>query len=270
VYELRNDSLFSGAPFDITLTIQQQESPYQILEQKFIQRAVYKNYSDSVLRPVIQFIGGGVVKKQQVSRFRIYQSRIVGNTEYITQYLKFKVHKTLQKQTASLEIKDHPLSSGTWLKLELSAQGIYEITPAQLTTAGLSLTGLDPRKIQVWGFDGLMSPERNSESYQTFRQIPIIVSGEDNGVIDDSDRIYLFGNHAYSSNRNRLSNGNYEFSHGMHYYSNSSYLFLTIGNENGTRMSVANSGLTASQTVTEFTDHIFKEEELYKTEQRVR
>ena len=31
-------------------------------------------------------------------------------------------------------------------------------------------------------------------------------------------------------------------------------------------MSLANSGLSATQTVTEFTDHIFKEEELYKTE----
>ena len=271
VYELRNDSLFSGAPFEITLTIPQLDSPYQILEQKIVQRTVTKTYSDSELKPVIQFVGGGVVRKQQVSRFKVYQSRVVGNTEYVTQYLKFKVYKTIKKRNARFaEIEDHPLVSGTWLKLELGSQGIYEITPAQLTTAGLAIAGLDPRKIQVWGFDGLMIPEINSESYQSFKQIPIIVTGEDNGVIDDSDRIYLFGNHAYSSNRKSLSNGNYKFSHGMHYYSNSNYLFLTIGNENGKRMSLANSGLTATQTVTEFTDHIFKEEELYKTEQRVR
>ncbi|GAB5409713.1 MAG: type IX secretion system sortase PorU [Balneolaceae bacterium] len=46
------------------------------------------------------------------------------------------------------------------------------------------------------------------------------------------------------------------------------FVFLTIGTANGRRLSVSNSNLSASNTITEFDDFIWKEEELTKTETR--
>lgn len=270
VYELVNDSLFSGSPFELTVSVPYNQQPFEIISQKIVERPFYSNYRDSVLKPIIQVIGGGIVKKQQVTRFKVFQSRRANSTEFITQYLKFKVKKGLPKISSSLQIQDHPLNSGEWLKIQFTKQGIYSITPAQLREAGWNTQNINPKKIQVWGFDGNRIPERNNLAYQIFKQIPIFVDGEENATLDDSDRIYFYGNSAYASNRTLNNFGIPEFTHSIHYYSTYSAVFITYGDDDGMRMVTANNGLSATHKVTEFTDHLWKEEELYKTEQRVR
>ncbi len=275
VYELRNDSLSSGAPHELTIPKQLQGESFRILEQRIEQRVVQGIQSNTqTLKPIIEIVGEGIVRKKQVLRLKVYQSRVQGTVEYVTAYLRFEVIKTpiqLRKMAYEpLAIQDHPLANGKWVKIEYQTQGIYEITPEQLNAAGFAVNSIDPRNIQIWGTDAELIPELNADAQTRFEELPIIVSGESDGSFDSNDRIYFYGNSAYRSRRGVNSFGDYRFSHTINYYSTSSYVFLTVAETAGKRMSVANAGLTSTTEVTQFRDHLWKEEELYKTEQLVR
>lgn len=272
IYELHNDSLKFALPFDLTIYVPPEEQAFQILEQEVIQRNSGISSTDLTLKPIIEVVGSGVIKKQRVTRVLVYQSRKQGSIDYITKKLKFKAFKKRASlaKAGMIVIKDHPFASGNWMKIEFSKQGIYEITPAMLRDAGLNLSSIDPSTIQVWGLSGDMIPEQNSATREEFAQIPILIKGESDGVFQDTDRIYFYGNSAYRSNREVGTGNQPEFRHIIHHYSKTNAVFLTVGAQQGLRMSTANSGVQASIQVTEFTDHVWKEDELYKTEDEVR
>lgn len=272
IYELHNDSLKLAIPYDLTIYVPPEEQAFQILEQEVIQQNSGITSTDLTLKPIIEVVGSGMIKKQRVTRVLVYQNRKQGSIDYITKKLKFKVFKKREslKKASRIVIKDHPFASGTWMKIEFSKQGIYEITPAMLRDAGLNLSSIDPKMIQVWGLSGDMIPERNSAVREEFSQIPILVKGESDGVLDETDRIYFYGNSAYRSNRDVGAGNQPVFNHIIHHYSKTNAVFLTVGAHSGLRMSTANAGLQATIQVTKFTDHVWKEDELYKTEDEVR
>lgn len=74
--------------------------------------------------------------------------------------------------------------TGVWtppehsLRIKVLNDGMYQITYNELVNAGMGMTGLDPRKLQLW-YRG--------------EEMAIKVLGEEDGVFDSTDKIVFFG-----------------------------------------------------------------------------
>lgn len=275
VYELKNDSLHGSIPFELTILDAGNGNNYKIVEQRVRQRVLQQIPENPTgLTPLVEVKGGGIVKKKPVLRLHVHVSRTQGKIEYVTEYLKIEIYKPAAQpkkgRASTFAVSDHKLASGQWLKIEFNSNGIFEITPQQLQAAGWNIASIDPRKIQLWGSNGELLPELNALANQVFEEIPIYLTGENDGVLNATDRIYFYGATANRSYRTQNSFQQFRFSHKINYYATSQYVFLTIGSDDGLRMVTANAGLSSNTIVSEFKDHVWKEDELYKTEEHMR
>lgn len=273
-YEILNTDLGIHPAYEFMVPITNGVPQFTILEQSVIERST--KISDAKAQglalstsesPLYELLSPGFYRGKEVGSLKIHLARYSTESALVTSRIRFRVTKVSGDVPVSSNIKktlpasDHPLSSGTWYKIPISQRGIYQLDLAYLNTLGLDINNIDPRNIQLWGTDGYELPERNSDERPEFSEIPIIVEGESDGSFDGSDRIIFFGNSPHKEFRN-----NGTFVHELHPYSDSTYVFLTVGSSLGNRMSTANTGFTATNTITEFDDFIWKEEELTKTE----
>ncbi|RNC86175.1 MAG: hypothetical protein ED557_04880 [Balneola sp.] len=219
--------------------------------------------------PVAEVMEAGWYRGNRVSSLKIHLARAGESSTLITKNIQFRVYhvpetvpRTSVKRKSSLA-EDHPLANGTWYKIPVRSRGIYQLNATYLSNLGIDVSAIDPRNIQLWGTDGLPLPEPNSDDRPEFAEIPIIVEGESDGSFDANDRVIFYGNSAHRESRVVSS---VSFNHSIHPYSDENYIFLTIGNSAGQRISTANSDLSPTRTITDFDDFIWLEEELTKTE----
>lgn len=292
IYEYKNDSLLTGRPIPFGFYSSQDQADWQIIEQKFETKSVEElgidasTISQTDFPPVIETVGSGTLRKKLWRQVHIHPARYDAATGQfvITRYLKIKINEPSRFEKNQSRLNQypsktssnisHPLAAGVWYKLTYQKRGIYKITAKFLQDMGINLADIDPRKIQIWGTTGYMLPEKNSEPRPEFRQIPIMITGESDGSFDSNDIIYLFGNSVDEVDLDDIdSNNRPTFSHQLHYYSTQNSLFLTIANETGLRIETANEALTAgqsSETIDQFYDFKWKEDELFKTEGRLK
>jgi hypothetical protein len=102
------------------------------------------------------------------------------------------------------------------LKIGVTEAGLYELTYGDLTSAGLDLSGVDPRTIKI--------SHRGTE-------VPIHVPGEGDGAFDPTDRVLFYGT-------------------GMgDIYTTKNVYWLTAGGDRGQRMSRRDGTPSGSATV---------------------
>jgi hypothetical protein len=99
------------------------------------------------------------------------------------------------------------------LKISVKEAGIYQVTPADLTRAGLDLTGIDPRTFKLRCGD---------------RDIPIYVQGEADGRFDAGDYLLFYGTGLDTR------------------YTDTNVYWLTMGGRSGLRMPVRDGTLDGS------------------------
>jgi hypothetical protein len=109
-----------------------------------------------------------------------------------------------------------------YYKFTVDADGIYRITTSDLQTAGIDLSSVDPRKIQVFN-KGV--------------EIAIYIEGESDGSLDASDFIEFFGTFNDGSLDSALfENRNHQPHQYNSLYTAKSTYFLTVGSNNGKRV----------------------------------
>ncbi len=247
---------------------------YQILDQDVVQRSfnilsekrTALNLSDTN-QGLIETSYRGFYRGKEIVSLKVNLARASDNSTQITKKIKFRIFKdnsrisANRQNRAKISFYDHPLSSGNWYKIPITKNGIYQLNSSYLSELGIDIETIDPRKIQIWGTDGHMLPEQNDLARPEFSQFPILVNGESDGSFDSDDRVIFYGTSPHQEFRSASG-----LEHELHPYSDSSYVFLTIGSSNGDRLSAVNSGLSPTSTITTFEDYIWKEEELTKTE----
>lgn len=168
---------------------------------------------------------------------------------------KVQIGTRLEQQNST------PLASGQWYKIPVSREGIYGLDVDYLDELGLNLDSIDPRNLQLWGTDGKVLPERNDAARSNFAQIPILIEGEADGQFNGSDMLLFYGISPHKESRNLG-----EFSHSIHPYSDSTFVFLTVGEQPGLRMKSETDFCAPCANQVQFEDFNWMEQELNKSE----
>jgi hypothetical protein len=150
------------------------------------------------------------------------------------------------------------LSDGNWFKYKIEESGIYQLTYNDLELAGIAVDAIDPKKIQIYSNAGYMLPEANDEPrLDDLTEIPIQVIGEDDGSFDPGDYIIFYG-----LSPHKISDVLGFMLLDMNLYDNFNYYFVTIGQEDGNRISeVPSSTNSPSHYINKFNDYRFYEED---------
>ncbi|MCB2219394.1 MAG: type IX secretion system sortase PorU [Bacteroidetes bacterium] len=150
------------------------------------------------------------------------------------------------------------LSEGHWYKYKIEESGIYQLTYSDLEQAGIAVNTIDPQKIQVYSNAGYMLPEANDiPRLDDLNEIPIQVVGEQDGSFDPEDYILFYG-----LSPDKVSDVLGFMLLDKNLYDNFNYYFLTIGQEDGRRISeVPSSTNSPSHFINKFNDYRFYEED---------
>ncbi len=153
------------------------------------------------------------------------------------------------------------LANGNWHKICVDKTGVFQLTHADLTSLGISVSSIDKANIRIFGNGGGMLPEANNQPVITdLIENAIFVSGSQSGAFGITDFI-LF--HGQSPNQWIYDQANKVFDHRLHHYSSETCYFLTTNNGPGKRIALQPSAQeTPTHQVTTFRDMAFHEREL--------
>ncbi len=79
------------------------------------------------------------------------------------------------------------------LKVVVDSDGLYRVTPDDLSAAGLDPTTVDPRRLTLYTSSGKMLDFLDTLDEDPLYPIPVLVTGEDDGTFDEGDALYFWG-----------------------------------------------------------------------------
>ncbi len=175
--------------------------------------------------------------------------------------IKRLINQEKQASTAIEFSSESAMANGAWYKFKVEKSGVHRITGADLQKAGIALSSLNPTKISVFGFGGML-PEKNSVfRYADIPELSIeIVDGND-GKFDISDYLlfYAQGPDLWNYNASKKV-----FEHKLNIYDRYAYYFVRIGDADGKRIQqYVQPEENADRELNTFTDFAFIEDESY-------
>ncbi|MGI4819697.1 MAG: type IX secretion system sortase PorU [Janthinobacterium lividum] len=158
------------------------------------------------------------------------------------------------------------LRSGDWFKIGVANSGIYKLDRATLSSLGVPVASLDPRKLQVYGNATGILPQANSAPRpDDLVENDILLVGDNNDAVFDAGEYFLFyarGPHTWVADSTaKVPTG---FHHVNNVYADTAYYFVTVGSTNGRRVAAAATppGTPSGAAITTFTDRRFYEHDL--------
>ncbi|MBI4536103.1 MAG: hypothetical protein HY708_07480, partial [Ignavibacteriae bacterium] len=170
---------------------------------------------------------------------------------------KFGDPRTPSKITGAPSV----LANGTWYKLTVAEEGMYFLSAQFFASAGINLSGVDPRTLKIYGNGGRMLPE----NVQASRPIDLVenaiyVEGEADGRFDANDYVLFYGKGVRGGVYDSVAR---TMRHYINLYSEVNYYWLTFGGATqGKRMQVQPSLTDPPGVIPDrFPDIAFVEEE---------
>jgi hypothetical protein len=141
-------------------------------------------------------------------------------------------------------------ATGVWFKIEADSEGLYTIGYNEIQTAGIDPAQFDPRTMKIYAaaFD-LLPKTVTSIFADSLVQVPVFVSGEDDGSFDQGDYVVFY---AFPASHLEVANGAIGW-YANPYARNNVYWF-TFGGAFGKRMQTIDAawnGATPDSTVRE-------------------
>ncbi|TDB69048.1 type IX secretion system sortase PorU [Arundinibacter roseus] len=151
------------------------------------------------------------------------------------------------------------LATGTWYKIAIPNSGIYRLDAQWFKKQGLDVSGLNPKRFQIYGNGGSMLPQSNHALRpQDLRQNAILVIGQEDNRFDATDAVFFYAEGPHVVSYDSLT---HSFTHETNAYSDSSYYYFTIGQEPGLRIATRSSQPNNASLTTQFDDYWFQEDE---------
>ncbi len=153
------------------------------------------------------------------------------------------------------------LSSGEWYKVCVNQTGVHRLTYEDLLELGLNMQGLEKSRIRLFGNGGGMLPEANDAvRMDDLMENAVFVSGSSDGTFGTGDYLLFYGQ---SPNQWQFEPEEGIFQHEVHLYSEENCYFITVGPDQGKRITTrASTALPATHTVTSFQDHAYHQPDL--------
>ena len=150
------------------------------------------------------------------------------------------------------------LATGNWFKIAVFESGIYQLTYQQLKDLGMNVDDIDPATLQIYGNGAGMLPEKNSEyMYDDLMENAIVVEDGLDGSFDEGDYLLFFGESQISWQFVPLK---LAFTHTGNKYSDSTFYFVTSGQNFGKRVSkIVQTQNPVTKSVTAFADYALHE-----------
>lgn len=146
----------------------------------------------------------------------------------------------LKKNAKASAANSSVLSSGNWYKIGVTKDGVYKIDKTFLTSLGIDVSTVNPKNIRLYGNGGKLLSEKNLDfKFDDLQENAIEVFGESDGVFDANDYILFYGQSTDSWKH--ISGSTMPFEHAMHYFSDTSFYFITTDLGLGKRVSVQNN-----------------------------
>ena len=185
------------------------------------------------------------------------------NEETAVRLISCDVHyslKNVTKKRKYYSAENSVLASGRWYRMSLTSTGMYKITASELASMGMSVNSINPKNIRMYHNGGGILPVINKDNrHDDLVEIPIYVSGEDDGVFDAGDYIVF-----YAKGPVTWKNVNGVYEKITNPYSDYAYVFLTTDLGEGKRIEYAESlAGNPDVEVNSFLDYNIVEEDQY-------
>lgn len=168
---------------------------------------------------------------------------------------------TISKKKNKTYLNSSVLASGNWYKIAVAKEGIYKLTYADLQQMGMNVSSINPAHIRVYGNGGGMLTHTNSGfRYDDLQENAIYVSEGGDGKFDSGDYILFYAQSAHLWDYNS-GDGRYHHSH--HFFSDSTYYFITADLGNGKRISTQPTVGSANAISISYDDYAYHEREEY-------
>jgi hypothetical protein len=153
-------------------------------------------------------------------------------------------------------ITNSVLSTGDWYQFYIEKSGVYKISKSFLQQLGLDVSGVDPKKIKIYGNGGRMLPLSNSISYPIdLAENAIQIIGESDGIFNNEDYVLFYAEGVDVFNSESQTNNNL--------YDTKSYYYVTVQGNDGKRIStMAQPSGNSTLNLNTFDDYKFHEEDL--------
>jgi hypothetical protein len=187
-----------------------------------------------------------IIERKNV-RLKINTGNSVNNFSSVQNYIDEIEKNIIYNYEIAERFRSNPVfdiadSTGNWvnfnaeyLKLGTAKDGLYRITKSDLEAAGIITSSINPKTFQL---------------YESGREIPIFVSGEDDEVFDDQDYIEFFGTINYSTNDQRtINSSSQKYNEYLNRFTDTTFYFLTWSITGGNRIPVLNTANIAADTL---------------------
>lgn len=176
------------------------------------------------------------------------------NVEWTTAESEISTQKT---QTSTTFTNNSVLANGNWYKLGITKSGIYKLDKTFLKSIGIDVTTINPKNIRVYSNGGNTLPENNSlYRPDDLQENAIKVVGESDNVFDAADYVLFYGqetNQWLYDTTHAISCLN--FYNRQHYFSDTSYYFITTDLGFGKRILDRASSLSPATNTTNTYDY---------------
>ena len=153
------------------------------------------------------------------------------------------------------------LASGEVYKVALDRTGVYRLTYAQLESMGVQMSGLDIRKISIYGNGGFQLPENTHDPVaDDIQEIPVkAIDQNGNGLFDPEDYLVFYARGIVEW-RYAPASG---FTHTYNIYSDYAYYFIKVNQPPARQLAVQSStSATPTHVVSSYRYHGLLEEDL--------
>jgi hypothetical protein len=153
-------------------------------------------------------------------------------------------------------ITNSVLSTGDWYQFYIEKSGVYKVSKAFLQQLGINTSGIDPKKIKIYGNGGRMLPLSNATYYPTdLTENAIQIIGENDGVFNDEDYILFYAEGIDTWSQESQTNVNL--------YDSKSYYYITVQGNDGKRIqNLTQPSGNITLNLSAFDDHQFHELDL--------
>jgi hypothetical protein len=258
--------------YEVALKSDEEIGSVELLEKKFSLAGKPVNSFDS---PLFEAIKEDIIiqvhyrrragqKFAQIEFIPIKRDLVLHTFSLLRSFqLQITYQHSIQKnaQLASAFANSSVLSLGDWYKFSVDKSGIFKISGTDLQNAGINISNLNPDKIGVYGFGGMLNEKNADFRYDDLPELAIQLVGVDDGKFDPEDYLlfYAQGPDVWKYNKDKNV-----FEHKLNIYSRKSFYFVHIGAENGKRISsVQEPTVAANFQADAFTDYAFVEDETY-------